>query len=52
MQARVNRLAAGQGIINTVHRIIQPIDEKYPGKLEVVKQIGELEEARLVKINY
>ncbi|MEY2924169.1 MAG: hypothetical protein RLZZ337_717 [Bacteroidota bacterium] len=49
---RVNRLAAGQGIINTVHRVLQPIDEKYPGKLEVVKQIGELEEARLIKINY
>ncbi len=49
---RVNRLAAGQGIINTVHRVLQPIEEKYPGKIEVIKQIGELEEARLVKINY
>jgi hypothetical protein len=39
-------------IINTVHRVIQPVAQKYPQKLSLVKQIGESEPAFLYKINY
>ncbi len=49
---RVNVKTSQGGIINTVHRVLQPIEQKYPGKLEVVHQIGELEATQLIKINY
>lgn len=49
---RVNVKTSQGGIINTVHRVLQPIQEKYPGKLELVHQIGEQETAQLIKINY
>ncbi len=39
-------------IINTVHRMMQPIAEKYPAKLTLIKQIGESESSYLYKINY
>ncbi len=39
-------------IINTVHRMLQPIQQKYPEKLVMIKQIGESEPAFLYKINY
>ena len=49
---RVNVKTSQGGIINTVHRVLQPIEEKYPGKLEVVHQIGEYEATQLIKVNY
>ncbi len=39
-------------IINTVHRMMQPIAEKYHAKLTLIKQIGESEPSYLYKINY
>ena len=38
-------------IINTVHRLLQPVAQKYPSKLSLVKQIGETEPAYLYRIN-
>lgn len=49
---RVNALTSTNGIINTVHRILQPIQDKYPNKLELLRKEGEYEEAVLIKINY
>lgn len=49
---RVNVKTSQGGIINTVHRVLQPIQDKYPGKLELVQQVGESEPAQLIKINY
>lgn len=49
---RVNVKTSQGGIINTVHRVLQPIQNKYPGKLELVQQVGEDEPAQLIKINY
>jgi hypothetical protein len=39
-------------IINTIHRLMQPVAQKYPDKFTLVKQIGESEPAYLYKINY
>jgi hypothetical protein len=39
-------------IINTMQRLMYPIIQKYPQKLELVKQIGDSEPAYLYKINY
>lgn len=39
-------------IINTLHRIMQPVIEKYPGSLELIKTEGTSEQAYLYKINY
>ena len=39
-------------IINTVHRLLQPIAQKYPEKLVLVKTVGETEPSYLYKINY
>ncbi|MFY0644490.1 MAG: hypothetical protein JXR19_08490 [Bacteroidia bacterium] len=49
---RVNVKTSQGGIINTVHRVLQPIDQKYPGKLQVVHTIGTAEQAQLIKIDY
>ncbi|MBR9860490.1 hypothetical protein GYB22_07015 [bacterium] len=49
---RVNPLVSGQGFINTVHRILSPIERKYPQALEFVRQEGKTEDAKLFKINY
>lgn len=49
---RVNVKTSQGGIINTVHRVLQPIQDKYPGSLELVHQIGEDEPAQLIKVNY
>lgn len=45
------KVADGQ-IINTIQRLMYPVMQKYPKKLELVKQIGETEPAYLYKINY
>jgi hypothetical protein len=39
-------------IINTVHHIAVPIEQKYPGKLRLVKTIGTDESASLFEIKY
>jgi hypothetical protein len=39
-------------VINTINRLLQPVVQKYPNKLSLVKQIGESEPAYLYKINY
>jgi hypothetical protein len=39
-------------IINTMHRLLQPVVQKYPEKVSFVKQIGETEPAYLYKFNY
>ncbi|MEO5571870.1 MAG: glycosyltransferase family 39 protein [Bacteroidia bacterium] len=39
-------------VINTIQRLLQPLAQKYPYKLTLVKQIGESEQAYLYKINY
>ncbi len=39
-------------IINTLHRMLIPVQQKYPQKLVLIKQIGESEPAYLYKINY
>lgn len=39
-------------IINTIHRMMQPVAQKYPGKLTLIKQIGNVEPTYLYKINY
>lgn len=39
-------------IINTVHRVLKPVADKYPQKLILVKQIGQSEPAYLYQFNY
>lgn len=38
--------------INTIHRMLQPVAEKYPQKLRLVKTIGTDEPTYLYQINY
>jgi hypothetical protein len=39
-------------VINTMHRLLQPVVEKYPSKVKFVKQIGVSEGAYLYQFNY
>ncbi|MBL0342949.1 MAG: hypothetical protein IPP71_20010 [Bacteroidetes bacterium] len=39
-------------IINTMHRMLQPIAQKYPQKIQLVKQIGNTEPSYLYEIKY
>jgi len=39
-------------IINTLHRMLIPVQQKYPQKLVLVKQIGETEPAYLYELKY
>lgn len=39
-------------VINTLQRLLQPVAQRYPDKIALVKQIGESEPAYLYKINY
>jgi hypothetical protein len=39
-------------IINTLHRMMGPVQQKYPQKLILLKQIGETEPAYLYEIKY
>lgn len=47
---RINPEKADGNIINTIHRILQPIDQKYPGKLRPMHKEGEAEPADLIEI--
>lgn len=49
---RINAKTSQGGIINTVHRVLQPIQNKYPRALELAKKQGEYEEAILIRLNY
>lgn len=49
---RVNPKSSQQGIINTVHRFLKPIVDKYPESLEFVRQEGTSEESVLYKFNF
>lgn len=49
---RRNPKQADGYVINTIQRLLYPVMQKYPGKLALVKQIGETEPAYLYKINY
>lgn len=39
-------------IINTIHRMLGPVINKYPGKVKLVKTIGTSEKCELYEINY
>lgn len=41
-----------KSIINTMQNYFSPVAQKYPQKFELVKQMGNDEEALLYKINY
>ena len=49
---RRNPKKADGYIINTMHRIMQPIAEKYPQKITLVRQEGQAEPSYLYQINY
>ncbi len=49
---RLDPKVADGRIINTIHRMIDPVREKYPEKLRVVKTIGEEEKCELIEISY
>ncbi len=49
---RRNPKKADGYVINTIHRILKPIADKYPQKLRVIHKIGEYEPAYLYEINY
>ena len=38
--------------INTIHRMVQPIIEKYPQKIKLIRQEGRFEPAYLYELNY
>lgn len=49
---RRNPKKADGYIINTIHRTLKPVADKYPQKLRVIHKIGEFEPAYLYEINY
>lgn len=49
---RINPKSSQAGIINTIHRWLKPIADKYPESLEFVRQEGTDEESVLYKFNY
>lgn len=49
---RMNPKQNTGSVINTIHNIVGPIMQKYPQKLELVKEIGSTEPAYLYKIKY
>lgn len=38
--------------VNTIHRYLAPIDQKYPGSLKMVHQEGTVEKSQLYEIDY
>ncbi len=49
---RINPKFKTDDVINTIHNILGPIQQKYPEKLTLVKTMGVSEEAFIYKINY
>lgn len=49
---RMNPKKNNGSIINNIHRMLQPIAQKYPQKLKLIKTIGEMEPTYLYKIDY
>lgn len=49
---RRNPKVADGTMINTIHRMLNPVATKYPGKLQLIHQEGTWEPAYLYKINY
>ena len=47
---RRNPEKANGEVINTIHRLLQPIEEKYPDRVKVIHQIGNIEPAYLYEI--
>ncbi len=46
------RMRAEGNFVNTIHRYMSPIEQKYPGTFTLEHQEGNLEKAQLFKINY
>jgi hypothetical protein len=38
--------------VNTIHRYLAPIDQKYPGSLKMIHQEGTVEKAQLYELDY
>jgi hypothetical protein len=49
---RANPTEPSMGIINTIHNIMIPINEKYPDKLKLVHVEGTLEETLVYELKY
>ncbi len=49
---RMNPKKNNGRVINTIHRMLQPVGQKYPQKLKLVKTIGTIEKCDLFEINY
>ena len=49
---RMNPAKNNGRFINTIHRMLQPVAEKYPEKVKLVKTIGTDEPTYLYEINY
>ncbi len=49
---RMNPKKNNGRIINTIHRMLQPVAQKYPEKLKLLKTIGTDEPTYLYEINY
>ncbi len=49
---RLNQEKNDGNIINTIHRVLQPLEQAYPGILKLVRKEGDSEEAELYEIKY
>ena len=49
---RMNPKKNNGRVINTIHRMIGPVYQKYPQKIRLVKTIGKLEKCELYEIRY
>jgi hypothetical protein len=49
---RQNPTKANGNIINTMNNVVGPIAQKYPQKLKMIQQIGDLEPTYIYEINY
>ena len=49
---RMNPKKNNGRIINTIHRMLGPVYQKYPQKVKLLKTIGEVEKCELYEISY
>ncbi len=49
---RMNPKKNNGRVINTLHRMLAPVAEKYPQKMRLVKSIGDLEKCDLYQLKY